>query len=227
MTIRQPIVTVLGHVDSGKTSLLDKIRGTGVQGREAGGITQHIGASFLPEEIIRKRCGAMYAKLEKSEKVPGMLVIDTPGHEVFANLRTRGGSTADIAILVVDVNKGFQHQTTESLNILKKRKVPFIVALNKVDQISGWRKSDTPSISEAVKNQDDSIQRLLDEKIYDVVGTLSVMGYQSEAFYRVQDFSKEISIVPISANTGVGIPELLVVMIGSDSTIPNKTTRKD
>lgn len=208
-------MAVLGHVDSGKTSLLDKIRGTGVQEREAGGITQHIGASFLPEEIIKKRCGYLYEKLGKSEtKIPGVLVIDTPGHEVFTNLRARGGSAADIAILVVDVNRGFQPQTNESLKILESRKVPFVVALNKVDQISGWRKMDTAFISQAIKEQDASIQTDLDQKIYDVVGSLSILGYQSEAFYRVKDFAKEVSIVPMSARTGVGIPELLAVLVG-------------
>ena len=205
---------VLGHVDSGKTSLLDKIRGTGVQEREAGGITQHIGASFLPEDIIRKRCGSMYDNLKSNVNIPGVLVVDTPGHEVFANLRARGGSAADIAILVVDVNRGFQPQTNESLQILKNRKVPFVLALNKVDQISGWRASNKPQIEQAIKDQDDSIQTDLDQKIYDVVGTLSVLGYPSEAFYRVKDFAKEVSIVPISARTGVGIPELLTVMVG-------------
>jgi len=208
-------VVVLGHVDSGKTSLLDRIRGTGVQGREAGGITQHIGASFLPTETIKETCGPLYNSLEKSEsKVPGLLVIDTPGHEVFTNLRARGGSAADIAILVVDVNRGFQPQTNESLKILQSRKVPFVVALNKCDQLSGWRKSETKSISKAIKEQDQSIQNDLDQKIYDVVGTLSILGYQSEAFYRVKDFKSEIAIVPISARSGVGIPELLAVLIG-------------
>ena len=208
-------MAVLGHVDSGKTSLLDRIRGTGVQGREAGGITQHIGASFLPAETIKKTCGQLYDKLEKSEnKVPGLLVIDTPGHEVFTNLRARGGSAADIAILVVDVNRGFQPQTNESLNILQSRKVPFVVALNKCDQLSGWRKSETQFITKAIKEQDQSIQNDLDQKIYDVVGTLSILGYQSEAFYRIKDFKSEIAIVPISARSGVGIPELLAVLIG-------------
>lgn len=215
MHIRQPIVAVLGHVDSGKTSLLDRIRGTGVQGREAGGITQHIGASFLPTETIKDTCGPLYKKLEESEnQVPGILVIDTPGHEVFTNLRARGGSAADIAILVVDVNRGFQPQTNESLKILQSRKVPFVIALNKCDQLSGWRKSETQFISKAIGEQDASIQTDLDQKIYDVVGTLSVLGYQSEAFYRVKDFKSEVSIVPISARSGVGIPELLAVLVG-------------
>lgn len=160
-------------------------------------------------------CGQLYGKLTKSEhEVPGLLVIDTPGHEVFTNLRTRGGSAADIAILVVDTNRGFQPQTSESLKILQARKVPFVIALNKVDQIPGWRKIDTPYITQAIKQQDQFMQTTLDEQIYNVVGTLSILGYQSEAFYRIQDFSKEIAIVPVSARTGVGIPELLTVLVG-------------
>lgn len=208
-------MAVLGHVDSGKTSLLDKIRGTGVQGREAGGITQHIGASFLPSDTIKQMCGQLAEKLTKTEHdVPGLLVIDTPGHEVFTNLRTRGGSAADIAILVVDTNRGFQPQTNESLKILQARKVPFVVALNKADMIQGWRPADTPYISLAIKKQDQFVQTTLDEQIYNVVGTLSILGFQSEAFYRVKDFGKEVSIVPVSARTGVGIPELLTVLVG-------------
>ena len=215
MRIRQPIVSVLGHVDSGKTSLLDKVRGTGVQGREAGGITQHIGASFLPVETIQKICGPLYEKLSKVEhKIPGILVIDTPGHEIFTNLRTRGGSAADIAILVVDANRGFQPQTNESLKILESRKVPFVVALNKTDMVSGWKNTETQFISQAIKEQNVEVQNFLDEKIYNVVTALSVLGYQSEAFYRIDDYKKEIAIVPVSAKTGVGIPELFAVLVG-------------
>ena len=221
-------MAVLGHVDSGKTSILDKIRGTGVQGREAGGITQHIGASFLPDETIEKICGSLYEKLGNTEtKIPGLLVIDTPGHEVFTNLRARGGSAADIAILVVDINRGFQPQTNESLKILESRKVPFVVALNKVDMISGWQKSDIPYISQAIKNQITPVQTTIDEQIYNVVGALSILGYQSEAFYRVQDFKKEISIVPVSARSGVGIPELLAVLVGLTQQFLQKKLEQD
>jgi len=215
MRIRQPIVSVLGHVDSGKTSLLDKVRGTAVQGREAGGITQHIGASFLPVETIQKICGPLYEKLSKVEhKIPGILMIDTPGHEIFTNLRSRGGSAADIAILVVDANRGFQPQTNESLKILESRKVPFVVALNKTDMISGWKDVQTQFITKTIEKQNPEVQAFLDEKIYNVVTALSVLGYQSEAFYRVSDYKKEIAIVPVSAKTGIGIPELFAVLVG-------------
>jgi translation initiation factor 5B len=213
--LRQPVLVVLGHVDSGKTSLLDTIRGTGVQAREAGGITQHIGASFFPIDTIKQLTGPLYEKLAKLEsQIPGLLVIDTPGHEVFANLRSRGGSAADIAIVVVDANKGFEPQTFESMEILKNRRVPFVVALNKVDMIAGWRRIDSPFITEQVKAQDPSVTSLLDEKIYNVVGSLSRLGYNSEGFWRVKDFTKEVAIVPVSAAKNIGIPELLVVVVG-------------
>ena len=215
MQLRQPVVVVLGHVDSGKTSLLDKIRGTAVQSREAGGITQHIGASFFPIETIKDITGPLYQKLSQSEtQIPGLLVIDTPGHEIFANLRMRGGSAADLAILVVDANKGFEPQTIESLEILVNRKVPFVVALNKVDMISGWRKGTLPFITEEMKRQGAEVLESLDMKIYNVVGSLSRLGYSSEAFWRIKDFTKEVAIVPVSASTGVGIPELLAVLVG-------------
>ena len=224
--MRQPIVAVLGHVDSGKTSLLDCIRGTGVQGREAGGMTQHIGASFLPQETIRARCGPLYERIASSPgaQVPGVLVIDTPGHEVFTNLRARGGSAADIAILVVDAARGIQPQTNESLGILRSRKVPFVVALNKIDQVSGWRggggdggggDGGAPLLAaDAVKSQDASVRADLDQKLYDVVASLSVLGYKSESFDRVKDFAREVCIVPTSAREGTGVPELLAVLVG-------------
>jgi translation initiation factor 5B len=213
--IRQPIVVVLGHVDSGKTSLLDQMRGTAVQSREVGGITQHIGASFFPIEIVKDITGPLYAQLAKSDSpIPGLLVIDTPGHEVFANLRMRGGSAADIAIVVADVNKGFEVQTVESIEILEKRKVPFVIALNKIDQIPGWNNTKSIFISEQIKAQGNDMISTLDEKIYTVVGSLSRLGYNSEAFWRIKDFTKEVAIVPVSAAKNIGIPELMAVLVG-------------
>jgi translation initiation factor 5B len=215
VNIRQPIVVVLGHVDSGKTSLLDQMRGTAVQSREVGGITQHIGASFFPIEIVKDITGPLYAQLAKSDSpIPGLLVIDTPGHEVFANLRMRGGSAADIAIVVADVNKGFEVQTVESIEILEKRKVPFVIALNKIDQIPGWNNTKSIFISEQIKAQGSDMISTLDEKIYTVVGSLSKLGYNSEAFWRIKDFTKEVAIVPVSAAKNIGIPELMAVLVG-------------
>ncbi len=213
--IRQPVVVVLGHVDSGKTSLLDKIRGTGVQAREVGGITQHIGASFFPADTLKKICGPLLKSIGGGDvKVPGLLVIDTPGHEIFTNLRSRGGSAADISILVVDVQKGLEQQTYESLEILKLRKVPFVVALNKVDTIAGWKKGISSFVTQSIKGQQKGTIDLLDEKIYTVVGSLSRAGFNSEALYRIKDFRKEVAIVPVSARSGEGIPELIAVLVG-------------
>lgn len=212
--IRQPVVVVLGHVDSGKTSLLDKIRGTAVQAREVGGMTQHIGASFFPIETLQQICGPLLAKLGGEIQVPGLLVIDTPGHEVFTNLRTRGGSAADISILVVDAIRGFEVQTYESIEILRGRKVPFVVALNKIDLIPAWRKGATQFVTSSLNGQDRQVVDELDQRIYAVVGVLSRLGFSSEAFYRVTDFTHQIAIVPVSAKTGEGIPELMSVLVG-------------
>jgi len=212
--IRQPVVVVLGHVDSGKTLLLDKIRGTAVQAREAGGMTQHIGASFFPMDTLKHICGSLLVKVKREVEVPGLLVIDTPGHEIFANLRARGGSAADVSILVIDALRGFENQTYESMEILQSRKVPFVIALNKIDLIPGWRAGPSSYLADSLKVQEKSVIDKLDESIYGVVGTLSKLGFNSEAFYRVKDFTHEVAIVPISAKTGEGIPELLTVLIG-------------
>lgn len=205
---------MLGHVDTGKTSLLDKIRGTAVQVREAGGLTQQIGASYFPLDTLVAITQRMVKGFTVDIKVPGLLVIDTPGHEAFANLRTRGGSVADIAILVVDVMHGFENQTYESLNILKSRKVPFIVAANKIDRIEGWRSFEELSILQSFKEQQDWVQEDLDNKIYNMMGTLSREGFSSDRFDRVRDFTRNVAIVPVSAKTGEGIGELLAVLIG-------------
>lgn len=211
--IRKPIITVLGHVDSGKTKLLDTIRGTAIMEKEAGGITQHIGATEVPIHLINKLAGDLIVKYKFNITVPGLLFIDTPGHEAFTNLRKRGGSIADLAVLVVDVTKGLQNQTYEALDILRNYKTPFIVAANKIDIIRGWEtKSD--SFSSNVKKQSADVIDVLDEKIYIIVGQLHEKGFNAERFDRCNDFTKEIPIIPICAKSGEGIAEILMFLAG-------------
>ncbi|MDG7010620.1 MAG: translation initiation factor IF-2 [Nitrososphaerota archaeon] len=212
--LRQPIVVILGHVDSGKTSLADALRGTGVQAREVGGITQEIGASFFPMETLEQISGSLLDRAGGALRLPGLLMIDTPGHAVFSNLRLRGGSAADIAILVVDVQKGLENQTLESIDILKQRHVPFLVALNKIDMIAGWKKGTRGPLAQVLKEQLPSWNDELEERLYNVVGGLSRLGFQSDAYYRVKDFRQQVSIVPVSARTHAGIPEMLAMLIG-------------
>ncbi|MHA1607605.1 MAG: translation initiation factor IF-2 [Candidatus Freyarchaeota archaeon] len=214
MKLRSPIAVVLGHIDHGKTALLDAIRGTGVQLREAGGITQHIGASFLPTEVIEDLAEELVEKFNIKLTIPGILVLDTPGHEAFFNLRARGGAVADFAVLVVDVVRGFQTQTYECINLLRSRRVPFLVAANKIDLIPGWRPSGSRSFLKAIDLQEDYVRRMLDERIYELMGELSGAGFNSERFDRVRDFTKTVAIVPTSAKTGEGVAELLVVLAG-------------
>ena len=214
MPTRQPIVCVLGHVDTGKTLLLDKIRKTSVGAREAGGITQHIGASFFPVETLSQLVGPLLSRMKGEIEIPGLLIIDTPGHEAFANLRRRGGSVADIAILLINVLRGFEAQTHECVEILKTRKTPFLVAANMIDRIPGWKSYPDTPFSKTYQLQDPYVKEDLDNRIYDVIGTFSRLGFKIDRFDRVRDFTSTIAVVPTSAKTGEGIPELLMVLIG-------------
>lgn len=214
MPIRQPIVVVLGHVDHGKTTLLDKVRGTTVAKREPGQITQWIGASLLPSQTIEQICGGLLQQFHFEVKVPGLLFIDTPGHETFSNLRRRGGSAADIAILVIDVTKGVEPQTVESINILRSRKTPFIVAANKVDAIPGWKSQPDLYFANSIKAQFPEVQTELDNRVYTIIGTLSRLGFRAERYDRISEFTQTVAIVPVSAKSGEGIPELLAVLTG-------------
>ena len=209
--IRTPIVCVLGHVDHGKTSLLDKIRGSSVVKSEVGAITQHIGATMVPIDAIRLMSGAM-EKL--STNVPGLLFIDTPGHQAFTTLRARGGALADMAIVVVDINQGFQPQTIEALQILRACKTPFVLAATKMDKLHGWRPNPGDAFSTTFSKQNDRVKEFLEKKIYEIVGELSDLDFSAERFDRVNDFQRNLAIVPVSAHTGEGIAELLMVMIG-------------
>ena len=212
--IRSPIMVVLGHVDVGKTTLLDKIRGTAVAYREPGTMTQHIGASFLPWSALEKVCGSLMKLVKKRINIPGLLVIDTPGHEAFVNLRKRGGSIADIAILVIDVRAGFEKQTYESIEILRSRKTPFIVAVNKIDKIPGWKSNPFMPFIQSIKLQKEDVAVRLEEYLYRIMNELRRLGFRSDRYDRIKDFTRVIALVPISALTGEGIPDLLMVLAG-------------
>ncbi len=212
MAIRQPVVSVLGHVDHGKTKLLDRIRGTSVQAREAGAITQHIGATEVPIDHIYKVCASLIGA--KKFDVPGLLFIDTPGHHSFITLRARGGSLADLAVLVIDIREGIMPQTIESIRILKQYKTPFVIALNKVDTIQGWMCEDGRPFILSEKKQQEHTINAFNEKMYNIISQLAAEGIPSDRYDRIDDFTKTIALVPLSAKEGEGVPDLLLVLIG-------------
>ena len=215
---RQPIVSVLGHVDHGKTSVLDLVRSIGserqasVMDREAGGITQHIGATEVPAEVLNSTCKEMLGG--KEFKSPGLLFIDTPGHHSFVSLRNRGGSVADIAILVVDIMEGLQPQTIESLNTLKETKTPFVIAANKVDRIHGWRCESGRAFIRSFTAQRDDVKTLFDERYWKILGQFSEHGFNIERYDRIKDFRQNVALVPMSAKEGEGLQDLLAVSVG-------------
>jgi translation initiation factor 5B len=199
-------------VDHGKTTFLDRIRGSGVVDREAGRITQHIGATEVPTDAIIRVCGPLIQNMELS--IPGLLFIDTPGHESFTTLRARGGSLADLAILIVDIMEGVKPQTLESINILKQYKTPFIIGLNKVDRINGWKVVEDQAFIVNLQEQDELLQQELDNRVYSLMGELSRHGFNADLYTRVSDFTKSIAMVPMSAVNGLGIPDALMLLIG-------------
>jgi len=211
-SIRQPIVTVAGHVDHGKTSILDAVRGTSVQENEAGNITQKISFTTVPKETILARAGPILNRFKIGVGIPGIMFIDTPGHAAFTNLRKRGGSLADIAIVVIDINDGIKPQTAEVLQILKANKTPFIIALNKIDNISGWKTSESLVSIESLESQAVSVKQQFEEKYYSIIGALHEFGYEAELYAKVTNFTKTVAIVPCSARRGEGINELLAMI---------------
>jgi translation initiation factor 5B len=205
---------VLGHVDHGKTTLLDKIRGSLVVAKEPGLITQHIGATEIPIKTVKDICGDLLEKLKIKIEIPGLLFIDTPGHEAFTSLRKRGGSIADLAILIIDINEGFKPQTDESLQFLKEFKTPFLIAATKIDRIKGWNKNEDSCFLESYDKQPDFVKELFDGEFYKLIGQLSERGFETERFDKIKNFKENIAIVPCSGITGEGIPELLMILAG-------------
>lgn len=211
--LRSPICCILGHVDTGKTKLLDKIRQTNVQGGEAGGITQQIGATYFPIDSLEKKTKVMESYEKLSYDVPGLLMIDTPGHESFTNLRTRGSSLCNIAILVIDIMHGLEQQTIESIKLLRDRKAPFIVALNKIDRLYGWETIPNNSFRDSFSKQKASVQSEFDNRFSQIQVALAEQGLNSELYFKNSNIAKYVSIVPTSAVTGEGVPDLLWLLL--------------
>ncbi|KAK4531209.1 hypothetical protein CCYA_CCYA07G2066 [Cyanidiococcus yangmingshanensis] len=208
--LRSPIICILGHVDTGKTKLLDKIRHTHVQEGEAGGITQQIGATYFPIEAVRQEASKVNAELRY--RIPSLLIIDTPGHESFTNLRSRGSSLCDIAILVVDIMHGLEQQTLESIELLKMRKTPFIVALNKVDRLYGWTPCAMSPIRYALE-QNAQTQAEFEKRVAETKTAFAEIGFNAELYWENTDFRRNLSLVPTSAISGEGIPDLLMLLV--------------
>ncbi len=194
--------------------MLDAIRGTAVASQEAGAITQAIGATNIPVQVVRNICGNLLEKFNIQLTIPGLLVIDSPGHSSFITLRKRGGAIADLAILVVDINEGFKEQTEESLNILKEYKTPFIIAATKIDKVRGWHTNKNSNFFESYGKQREDVREELDNKIYNLVAQLSERGFESDRFDRINDYTKAIAIVPVSGHTGEGLPDILLMLAG-------------
>ena len=211
--IRQPIVTVCGHVDHGKTSILDCLRESCVQKGEAGYITQKISFTLYPIEQLKKSCPLIEQSKIKLN-IPGFLLIDTPGHAAFTNLRKRGGSLADLAVLVIDINDGIKPQTSEVIQILKHNKTPFLIALNKIDNISGWRTDKNKPLKESIESQAINVKQAFDEKYMMLIASLNAYGFDADIYYNIEDFTKKIALVPTSARTKQGIPELIMMLCG-------------
>lgn len=212
--MRSPICAFLGHVDAGKTSIMDAVRDTFFAYRESGGLTQNIGVTEVPTDRINEIAADLLKRFKVEIKAPSIVFIDSPGHEAFITLRERGASIADLAILTIDVTEGVQKQTLESIEILKSYKTPFLIALTKIDTVHGYLAKKDVSFIDFIGAQNRAYSEGLDKKLYDVATEISNYGFTVERYDRVKDFTKEVSVVPVSAVNNIGIKDLIVMIIG-------------
>ena len=210
--LRCPIICILGHVDTGKTKLLDNVRRTNVQDNEAGGITQQIGATFVPKQSLIDRTHSLNNG-EFELNVPGLLVIDTPGHESFTNLRSRGSSLCDLAVLVVDIMHGLEPQTIESLNMLRNRKTPFVIALNKCDRMFDWEVHTDCPMQESLKKQKKFVAKEFETRSREVLLAFAEEGLNAALYWENPDPRTFVNVIPTSAHTGEGMPDLLHTLV--------------
>ncbi|KAG8854709.1 hypothetical protein FRB96_007394 [Tulasnella sp. 330] len=207
--LRSPICCILGHVDTGKTKLLDKIRQTNVQEGEAGGITQQIGATYFPVDAIREKTKVLPSSAQVEYNIPGLLIIDTPGHESFTNLRTRGSSLCNIAVLV----HGLEPQTLESLRLLRDKKTPFIVALNKIDRMYGWEKIPDNGFQDSLAKQKASVRKEFETRCSETILAFAEQGLNAKLYYENDNPGRIVSLVPTSAVTGEGVPDMIMLLV--------------
>ena len=225
---RCPIICIMGHVDTGKTKILDNIRKTNVQGGEAGGITQQIGASFFPAYKLKEEVTKLDQKiLPVDVQIPGYLVIDTPGHESFANLRSRGSSLCDLAIVVIDIMHSLENQTIESLNMLIERKTPFVIALNKIDRLFDWVTYPDGSSHKSLIKQKKFVKNLFNERLMPVLGDLGKLSINAKLYWENDDPLEYVPIIPTSAITGEGMPDLLGYIAHYVQTYQQKKIKKN
>jgi translation initiation factor 5B len=212
-TLKAPICCIVGHVDAGKTSLLDRLRNTNIQEKEVGGITQQIGSTFFPIETIKNSCSSIKGKFEVICNIPGILMIDTPGHSEFQSLRDVGTSICDLGILIIDIEESIQEQTKEAIKLLKEKKIPFVVAVTKLDKINGWKTTKSSNLREALKEQSKDMSMMLMAKLEDIKYDLSKEDINAEFYFKNSNPKQIYSIVPVSSKTGEGIADLLALLV--------------
>jgi len=215
--LRAPIGCIMGHVDAGKTLILDNIRKSKVAEGESGGITQQIGATFLPKTRLQEhleKCRKTFKDLQFH--LPGILMIDTPGHAAFHNMRTRGSNLCDIAIVAIDIFDADRNQlqptTIEALKMLKSKKTPFVIAMNKIDMINGWEVHEDDSFTMSYAKQSARVKQLLEGYLSKIKLRFAEQEFNVEIYTRNKNKNEYISLVPTSAFTGEGIADILCLL---------------